>query len=240
MNDERLIAERLLGLAEYFGKELSPATLDVYLEAFQAYDDRDIVNACTYVVKTLKFFPRVADFVEIIEGDPESKSAVAWRTLIKAIEDHGGYYSVRFDDGAIMAAVEAMGGWIQLCGLTYTDLKFRQKEFDSLYRQFLRRRDSYPDKLVGFFEADNRSKGYLDNIQVPRRVTSIGERSSLRLAPERVDADSQSEAGNALSPSRIDVGASTTKTWTKPFAGSVERLGTKGKRFPARVAGKDG
>lgn len=187
MENERLISERLLGTAEYFGKELSKSVMALYLEALQPYADADIVGACTTAIRTLKFFPRVSDFVDIIEGDPESKAAVAWATLIKAMEDHGHYHTVAFQDGAIMSAVNAMGGWTRICEYTYEELNYRQKEFDRLYRQFSRPGQVHPDRLMGWFEADNRSKGYLTGATTPRLIGTLGESEAKKVTSDQMN-----------------------------------------------------
>ncbi len=185
MENEALITERLLGTAEYFGKEISKAVIALYLEALQPYSDDEIVGACTTAIRTLKFFPRVSDFVNIIEGDPESRAAVAWATLIKAMEDHGHYHTVAFKDGAIMSAVNAMGGWMRICEYTYDDLNYRQKEFDRLYRQFSRPGQVHPKSLMGWFEADNRSKGYLTGATTPWLIGTLGTVDAKKITSNR-------------------------------------------------------
>src|SRR3990167_6621691 len=45
-------------------------------------------------------------------------TALAWATLRKAISSVGSYRSVEFEDAAIAATVEALGGWLELCTKT--------------------------------------------------------------------------------------------------------------------------
>ena len=48
----------------------------------------------------------------------------------------GAYRSVAFDDGAIHAAIEDMGGWPAVCRGKADELPFLQKRFTDLHRAY--------------------------------------------------------------------------------------------------------
>jgi hypothetical protein len=106
-------------------------------------------------------FPSIADFCQAIEnkgGDPEARAELAWRTLVKAIENHGYYDTVQFEDGAICETIKVLGGWMRITGddpdWAESKLQWRKKEFITLYKNYSRQ-NVESSKLIGFMEAHN-------------------------------------------------------------------------------------
>ena len=118
--------------------------------------------------RTYSNFPKIAEMIEIIEGNKEDEAELAWLILIETIERKGYYQSVSFPDyPAIGAVVEAMGGWIEISDMKIDEKKWVKKEFIKLY-PIMKRRGNYPEKLIGFFELDNNQKGYSEKYMLER------------------------------------------------------------------------
>lgn len=161
-------------IAELFDRELSESVISLYWEALKDNSDQDIMKAFNLAVKSCKFFPKPAELIEFIEGDNKDQGLLAWEKVYKAIRSVGSYQSVRFDDQAIHSCIELMGGWPMLCQSRVDEMKWKQKEFEALYKVMVKRGDHKPC-LPGIAELQNGAKGY--GIQPP---VFIGERGEVK------------------------------------------------------------
>ncbi len=108
-----------------------------------------------------QFFPKVADIRYALQGSVETQALMAWSKVLKVMEKHGAYESVVFDDPVIHLCLSDLGGWIQLCGMTYEEETWRQKDFVKLYQAYAARPpERYPGKLIGLFERHNAASGF--------------------------------------------------------------------------------
>lgn len=87
-----------------------------------------------------QFPPKPADIVKNIKGRSrdvrdslESEAAYAWGVVLKALERHGTYVSVVFDDWRTHVALDAVGGWRYLGTIEYRDIPTVQKIFRTAY-----------------------------------------------------------------------------------------------------------
>lgn len=63
------------------------------------------------------------------------RSSAAWIELRDAIQKHGAYASVDFEDPAINATVRLLGGWVALCMKDAATFERRtRREFRRMYR----------------------------------------------------------------------------------------------------------
>ena len=65
------------------------------------------------IIKTRKYnsFPKIAEMIEIMEGNREEETQMAWIYLLEKIEEEGYYMSVRFPKyPAITGVIKARGG----------------------------------------------------------------------------------------------------------------------------------
>lgn len=172
-------AQMLAALAEYYGKPISPSTIEVYwsgLERFDLSDVRRAFNLHVANADTGQFMPKIADVVKFIEGNKDTAAIEAWNKVAKAIRDVGTYQSVEFNDKIIHAVISDMGGWPQIGLITEDELPFKIKEFERRYQAYLLRGlDHYPRQLVGIFAKENAKIGY-----TPADLVKIGFN-----APER-------------------------------------------------------
>lgn len=84
-----------------------------------------------------KFFPTPSHIINILEGEPEDRSEVAWREFRRAVEKYGPYESVRFPKPAFHYAIKMLGGWLRvnqnIGEMTEKDIEFFGKDFKRLY-----------------------------------------------------------------------------------------------------------
>ena len=105
-------------------------------------------------------FPKIAEMIEIIEGNKEEEAELAWIYLIDKIDEVGHYRSVSFSEyPAVGEIVEKWGGWSRVCDMTFEEETWKKKEFIKLY-PIIKKRGNYPKELAGQFEIDNNNKGY--------------------------------------------------------------------------------
>lgn len=139
----------------------------MYDTALERFTEEQFDRAMNMAVKTCKFFPKPAELIEFIRGDSGSSALVAWETLSIAMQRHGPYRSVLFDDGRIARVVKALGGWKEVCSWLTKDIPYRRNEFMKLYTSAP---DCEPEILPGEFELENRARGYLNHIPEPAKV----------------------------------------------------------------------
>jgi hypothetical protein len=165
MQNRMKFAENMAGLGEAFGTEITELKGKIYWQVLDRFSDDQVERAILESISTLKFFPKPAELIELIEGKSEEKSLVAWDELLTAIQRHGSYASVRFEDAKITKAVELMGGWLELCSMTEDETKFRRAEFQKIYSSL---RGEFPPKtLAGRYELDNAMRGFHSAIPDP-------------------------------------------------------------------------
>lgn len=147
------------GMAEMYGKSISDAVIAMAFAALAKYDLADIrraINAHVADPVRGQYLAKPADLILHLDGDPESRSLQSWTKVEQAIGRVGPHQSVVFDEPAVMKAIEDMGGWISLCGLTEQEVPFKRQEFVKRYKGYLTRPPlTHPAKLIGMSEAYN-------------------------------------------------------------------------------------
>ncbi|KAF5301477.1 hypothetical protein FQR65_LT19212 [Abscondita terminalis] len=131
-------------------------------------------------IKKHPYFPLPADVVEIIEGDVQSKSLLAWTEVVRAIHQIGHYDSVMFTDKLIHAVIQDTGGWIQLCQHTEKELLFVQRDFERRYQVYCRRRPRIlPNQLTGRLAHQNAVNRHEKYIPIAIEFSDNGKNKSL-------------------------------------------------------------
>lgn len=167
-------SETLLAMADMYKKELSSFQLKMYWDDLKEYTWIQFSAAATQIRRSHIYnsFPTIAVFIQIIDP-PESREAVAIEAL-KRYRDLMIYYGseqsvVLVDDPAMICAINALGGWIEVGTVNRNDFERSQfeRDFKKLYSYHSERRTKPVSlKLIGVYERDNRANGYLkaDNI----------------------------------------------------------------------------
>lgn len=146
-----------------YNKEVNDMSVGMAFRALSRFDLSDVRRGLDAHVQDSgsgQFMPKPADIIRHIDGDPDSRALQAWTTVRDAIGRQGPWKTVIFDEPEIMACIEAMGGWQELCRVDDDELPFRCNEFVKRYRGYLNKPPkSYPRKLVGISEAYNNANG---------------------------------------------------------------------------------
>ncbi|MDR2099979.1 MAG: DUF6475 domain-containing protein [Campylobacteraceae bacterium] len=156
---------QLSPIAEAYHEKVSEARYELYYQVLKELGFEEFKKACIDILSTRKYsnFPMPAEFLE----DVENKAMQALSELKRAFRHHGKYMSVCFADKALMACVDAMGGWIALCNMETNDWSFRTKEFVNFYKTFTKQ----PEKLTtthlaGLIERQNGISEFTDVVMI--------------------------------------------------------------------------
>lgn len=164
---------------------LTEAAIEIYWSALADLSIEEFRLGLSRHCRSSRFFPSPADILEAVRGPAEDRALRAWSRVEKAIERHGAYESVVFDDPLIHAVISDMRGWIGICGMTDDQAPWVQKEFVRRYQGYV---SSPPPevqpKLVGIHERLNRAGGYVTCIPEPKLIGDV-EKAKLILAQER-------------------------------------------------------
>lgn len=163
--DREPFADLIGGVYEFYGKDLTGFSLDVWWEAMQAFDMvtvREALSRHCLNPDTGQFLPRPADVVKMLGGTSKDAAIVAWAKVDKAVRLIGSHQTVVFDDPLIHRAVEELGGWIWLGTQTDKEWPFVEKRFCDHYRVYKARSEipSYPPKLYGITDTQNGARGF--------------------------------------------------------------------------------
>lgn len=126
-------------MTEYYESQTSKSRTMLYFENLAQYSLPDFTGACRKIIRdrTYQRMPKIAEFVEAIEGNIDERAIEAWDEAMNACVKYGPYRSVSFEDEAINRAVNhIVGGWdkINNCGLD--ELVWVKKEFLSAYKAY--------------------------------------------------------------------------------------------------------
>ena len=150
--------------ADLYGKSISEGAMSLWWGALERFDIEQVEQAFKRTIEDPdggQYMPRPADIIRRIEGTASDRSLIAWGKVLDAARHVGAYQSVVFDDAAIHAAINDMGGWPKVCRLPTDDLPFTQKRFCDLHRAYSTRPGhAYPARLVGDHEESNALRGY--------------------------------------------------------------------------------
>lgn len=196
--DKARFKDLLTDAMAFYRRDLSTFSLGVWWQACQPFDFEQVAKALTAHAtdpERGKFPPMPADIVRELQGTHTDRSLIAWGKVLEAIQRVGAYQNVAFDDGAIHATVEDMGGWVALCRSQMVDLPHLQRRFTETYRAYAKRPDlTFPPMLPGACAADNARRGFavappvlVGNAERARQVLAIGVETG-RVAITPLDA----------------------------------------------------
>jgi hypothetical protein len=172
----------------FYRRDMSPFALGVWWEACKAFELEQVSKALTAHAtdpEQGRFPPMPADVVKHLAGTKTDRSLVAWSKAMQAMARVGSWGSVAFDDPAIHATIEDMGGWPLLCATTDDELPFVQKRFCDTYRAYASRPDvPHLAVLRGNHDAnpENIKKGLL---QKPALIGDRGRAAMVAAGPNR-------------------------------------------------------
>jgi hypothetical protein len=163
-NERKQFSELLTDALAFWRRDVSPFTLSVWWQACEPFSLEQVSKALTAHAMDPdqgRFAPMPADIVRQLQGSVSDRALVAWGRVLDATQRVGAYQSVVFDDPAIHAAIEDIGGWVNVCRLPYAELSHTERRFCESYRAYARRGDfAYPPALLGQHAIDNAAAGF--------------------------------------------------------------------------------
>lgn len=160
--DRNDFAATMAVLAEAFGETPTGNRMDVYFEMLSEYSIDEIRIATKKLLKSCSFFPKIAQFIEAIEGDPESKSNNAWYEYEKHID---AYKTLDIGDPVAHQVIKDMN--LYGMGLETHGYPDTRKDYDFIRQEFMKRyravsktadRSKLPVALPGIYEQENARK----------------------------------------------------------------------------------
>jgi hypothetical protein len=153
----------LTGVHSFYRVELSAFQLKAWLRMLEGFESDQITRAFEMHMSdptSGQFIPKPADVFKHLHGTQTDCAAIAWSKVLIAIQQVGSWKTVVFDEGAIHAAIEDMGGWPAVCVTTVDELPFVERRFCTAYKAHLARGSTYPPKLIGNTDATNAAGGF--------------------------------------------------------------------------------
>lgn len=123
----------------YYRQPVSEFVLQVWQQACKPYTLEQVSKAMTAHVTDAErgvFAPKVADVVRVLSGTTTDRAALAWGKVLGAMSSVGAYSDVVFDDPAIHAAIEDMGGWVKVCRGEMAELSYLQHRFCQAHKAY--------------------------------------------------------------------------------------------------------
>jgi hypothetical protein len=178
MQDKQRFLRNLCQLADVMREpELSEARQMAYVQVFSKYDDEQLEQAMFKAMTTLKWFPKPAELIELLEGKREDAALVAWEKLQEAVRRAGRFQSVMFDDPKIARVVDAIGGWSHVCDWSLREMSIHRAQFLKAYQALDTPAENRP--LIGQHDAQNSATGYLEHVRAPMQIGAKPKRLEL-------------------------------------------------------------
>lgn len=152
-SDRGRFGQLLTDVMAFYRQDVSTFALSVWWQACESFDFEMISKALTKHAMDPEhgqFPPKPADVVRQLSGTASDRSAIAWGKVHDAMGRVGAYTDVVFDDAAIHAAVDDLGGWPKMCRTELKDLSYLQHRFCDAHRAYTKRGQfDYPRRLNG-------------------------------------------------------------------------------------------
>lgn len=145
--------ELLTNALSFYRQDVSTFMLDVWWQACQGFELEQVRKALTAHAMDPDrghFAPKPADLVRQLAGTATDRALLAWGKVLTAMQSVGAYTDVVFDDPAIHAVIEDLGGWPKVCRGETKDLGYLQHRFTEAHRAYSGRATfDYPNRLAG-------------------------------------------------------------------------------------------
>ncbi|KQM72961.1 DUF6475 domain-containing protein [Xylophilus sp. Leaf220] len=150
------------GVMAYHRQAVSAMIIGVWWRACQRWTLEQVRHAIDEVTtdpEAGKYPPKIGDLTRVLEGTRTERAALAWGKVLEAMGAVGAYTDVVFDDAAIHAVVEDLGGWPKLCRTETAELGYVQHRFCESHKAYVGRGAfDYPRRLGGDRSPDDQFK----------------------------------------------------------------------------------
>jgi hypothetical protein len=146
-------AKLITDVLGYYRQDASSFTLSLWWQACQGFDMEQVSKALSGHAMDAErgvYAPKVADVVRVLAGTMTDRAALAWGKVLGAMSAVGAYSDVVFDDPAIHAAIEDLGGWVKVCRGETAELGYLQHRFCQLHKAYTAQSTfEYQRRLIG-------------------------------------------------------------------------------------------
>lgn len=167
----------LTDVMAYYTKDTSAFMVNVWWDACANFDLEQIQKALQRHAtdpERGQFAPKVADIVKVLSGTTTDRAALAWGKVFEAIGSVGAMQDVVFDDPAIHAVIEDLGGWPKVCRTETKEISYLQHRFQESHKAYTERGDfAFPRRLHGARDPDSAYESY--GLPLPRPAL-VGDR----------------------------------------------------------------
>ena len=132
MLDQTKFVSAMTGLGAIFEKSITESMVKLYWQVLKDFSDDEVHEAINRALITCKFMPKPSELREIIQGSSKDHAVDEWAKVISEMRRTGSYGNPRLSD-VTKKVVDQIGGWSQLCALSYRELEFKGKSFAEIY-----------------------------------------------------------------------------------------------------------
>lgn len=151
--DKKDFALLIAGVYAYHRQPCSDALIGMYWRGCQHWDFEQVQKAVDQLTRDAeagKFPPKIGDLTRALEGTHTDRAQLAWGKALAAMGSVGAYTDVVFDDPAIHATIEDLGGWPKVCRTDTKELNYLQHRFCESHKAYTGRGTfEYPRRLAG-------------------------------------------------------------------------------------------
>lgn len=157
--DREAFAGLMAALAETHNEALTPQRLEIYFRVLADWPIEVVAAAVDAAIRRLKFFPKPAELIELIEGSPEDRAEHAWQQFLVAVARCGTYRSLYCEDVVLAETIRRVyGSWADAGHVPRPEYdapghQVHHKNFVSAYRNLARHPERWDPHLVGIIEA---------------------------------------------------------------------------------------
>ena len=178
--DRKGFRELIEALAAAFNAEVSEALFTGYWMGLQDLQLSDLRRAGADAIRDCQFMPKPAELRELAGAGKmshEDRAVIAWDSVCRAVERHGYYETVQFDDPVTTATLRSLWHtWVGVDNAFEQDQeKWLRKEFTRVYCAFSRRgvKPSQCRPLIGYYDQQNSRLGLQSDPRARREVLTI-------------------------------------------------------------------
>ena len=181
LSDRAAFAQLITEVLAYYRQDASRFVLDLWWNACRGFELEQLRQAiqrhCTDAERG-QFAPKVADVAKMLQGTATDRAALAWGKVLGAMSSVGAYQDVVFDDPAIHAVIEDLGGWPKVCRTRTEELGYVQHRFTESHRAYCGSGAfDFPRRLSGERSADSE---YEKMGLKPPALAVVGDRAAAR------------------------------------------------------------
>ena len=148
---------KTIGVLSYnFNFDPKKEQVELIYDFIKEYSDQEFEEAAKDILKTSRFFPKIADFIERLEGTKELQAIQAFEVLDYAVRTIGSYQNVLFQDTKVAHIVDTLSDWVKIGNMDDETYKFFRLEFIKTYKALS---GSFPKLILrGIVHGNNRSQ----------------------------------------------------------------------------------